>query len=140
LADSSIDDLTAASPSWWPRLALLLWIAVILFVVTPWYGLRDHSHWARVQWIPFISPPIRLRDVVANTFFYVPFGYFYVRAAGRGRAGWAVAAGMLLSVATEVSQVYSHGRFPSTTDVVCNSAGAYLGAKWAASRLRNRQR
>ena len=124
------------TPSHRARVALVLWIGVILFVVTPWYGLRDHSHWARVQWIPFISPPIRLRDMVANTLFYVPFGYFYVRATRRGGVWHAVATGLLLSAVTELTQVYSHGRFPSTTDLLCNSAGAHLGALWATRRRR----
>ena len=121
-------------PSRRALVALALWIGVILFVVTPWYGIRDHSHWARVQWIPFVSPPIRLRDIVANTVFYVPFGYFFVRGTRNSSVGRTVMAAMLLSAATEVTQVYSHGRFPSTTDLLCNSAGAYLGALWASRR------
>ena len=117
-------------------MALALWIGVILFVVTPWYDIKDHSHWANVQWIPFVSPPVRLRDIVANTLFYVPFGYFYVRATRRGEVWHAVAAALLLSAMTELTQVYSHGRFPSATALLCNSTGAYLGARWAARRGR----
>lgn len=124
------------TPSRRARVALALWIGVILFVVTPWYGIRDHSHWANVQWIPFVSPPVRLRDIVANTLFYVPFGYFYVRAMRRGEVWHAVATALLLSAMTELTQVYSHGRFPSTTDLLCNSTGAYFGAIWAARRGR----
>ena len=109
-------------------------MGLILFVVTPWYGLRDHSHWAAVRWIPFVSPPIRLRDILPNIVFYVPFGYLFVRGTGRSVIWKAVVGAFLLSAATEFSQVYSHGRFPSTTDLVCNTAGAWLGAWWAGSR------
>ena len=109
-------------------------MGIIVFVVTPWYGFRDHSHWAEVRWIPFVSPPIRLRDMLLNTVFYLPFGYAFVRGT-RGSVIWkAVAAAFLLSAVTEVSQVYSHGRFPSTTDLVCNTVGAWLGAVWAGPR------
>ena len=115
-------------------MALALWVAVILFVVTPWYGIRDHSHWARVQWIPFVSPPIRIWDILLNVLFYVPFGFMYVRRSSSRRLWKAVVAAALLSAVTEVSQVYSHGRFPSTTDLICNTVGAYLGAIWAGPR------
>jgi glycopeptide antibiotics resistance protein len=121
-------------PTRWAQVAFGLWVILILFVVTPWYGFRDHSHWARVQWIPFVSPPIRITDIVLNTLFYVPFGLMYVRRSRSGSVWKAVAAGALLSLATEVTQVYSHGRFPSTTDLICNTAGAYIGALWAGSR------
>jgi glycopeptide antibiotics resistance protein len=121
-------------PSRRAKIAFALWVAVILFVVTPWYGIRDHSHWARVQWIPFVSPPIRVSDIVLNTLFYMPFGFMYVRRSASRRIWKAVAAAAVLSALTEVSQVYSHGRFPSTTDLVCNTVGAYLGAIWAGSR------
>ncbi len=121
-------------PSLRAKIGFALWVAVILFVVTPWYGIRDHSHWARVQWIPFVTPPIRFWDILLNTLFYMPFGFMYVRQSSSGRVWKAVVAGFVLSTATEVSQVYSHGRFPSTTDLICNTAGAYLGAIWAARR------
>lgn len=109
-----------------------------LFVVVPWYAVKDHSHWDRVQWVPFVTPPIRLRDLVANTLFYVPFGILYVRAARHPRVWKAVCAGLALSLATELTQVYSHGRFPSTTDLICNTVGAACGAVWAVSRAATR--
>lgn len=89
----------------------------------------DHSHWARVVWIPFLSPPYRAFDIVANTLLYVPLGSSLTVGLGRGgRRGWAVVglAG-LLSVGTEWTQLYSHGRWPSLTDVSCNVLGAWVG-------------
>ena len=102
------------------------WIGVIIAVVVPWTTFRSHSHWDRVLWVPFVSPPVKPVDIIANVLFYVPFGAFYAWAWFRHR--WrAVAYAMVLSVATEFTQVFSHGRFPSTTDVVSNVLGACAG-------------
>jgi glycopeptide antibiotics resistance protein len=46
----------------------------------------------------------------------------------------AVAAAFLLSLAAESSQLLSRRRIPSVTDVVTNTAGAWIGAGWARSR------
>lgn len=111
------------------RVAFALWTGVIVVAVVPWYRIQDHSHWAGVQWIPF-QPPLRLRDIVANILFYIPFGYLCLRAVDR-RVWRVVLAACALSLLTELTQVFSHGRFPSATDLVCNTAGAWLGAVWA---------
>jgi glycopeptide antibiotics resistance protein len=117
-------------PSRRARIAFALWVGVILFIVVPWYRIQDHSHWARVGLVPFMTPEVRVRDVIANTFLYVPFGYLYYRVVDR-HAGRAVIAACLLSLATELTQVYSHGRFPSATDLFSNTVGGWLGAVWA---------
>ena len=36
---------------------------------------------------------------------------------------------------TEASQSYSHGRFPSATDVTCNLFGAFAGAGYARRKI-----
>jgi VanZ family protein len=41
-----------------------------------------------------------------------------------------VAAATGLSLVTEATQVYSHSRVPSMTDVVCNAAGAWVGTRF----------
>ena len=46
-----------------------------------------------------------------------------------------IATAVLLSSATEWTQVYSHTRFPSTTDVSCNVIGAVLGRLVADRRI-----
>ena len=43
-----------------------------------------------------------------------------------------------LALATEASQLFSHGRFPSVTDLTCNVLGAWLGARWSWVRARQR--
>lgn len=118
-------------PRVWP---LLGWTGVILLVVLPWASFQDHSHWARAQWIPFVTPPIKLRDLVGNVVLYMPFGWLAIRRFRAQAVSRTVWVALVLSVLTEWAQVYSHGRFPSTTDVTCNVLGAWLGARAAARR------
>jgi glycopeptide antibiotics resistance protein len=107
-----------------------LWAVVIIACVVPWWSMTNHAHWPRIGWIPFESPPVRLRDVLLNAALYVPLGWFSTRGDRTARRQLArVALGALvLSITTEATQVYSHGRFPSMTDVVMNTLGACLGA------------
>lgn len=127
--------LAAAAVAWFvpPRLRLAAWTLVIVAVVVPWTSWVGHEHWAGVTWIPFM-PPLRLRDMTLNVIFYVPFGLFFrLRMPAGRRFGLAVASAFVLSLATEFTQVYSHGRFPSMTDVATNTIGAAIGA-WVVSR------
>jgi hypothetical protein len=118
-----------------------IWIAVIIVAVVPWYDFQSHSHWRRVGWVPFLSPPVRLRDILINTAMYVPFGLFFFThdRANRLRTFLIVVAALTLSMTTEASQSYSHSRFPSATDVVANTSGAALGCAIAAGRRRRGQ-
>jgi glycopeptide antibiotics resistance protein len=106
---------------------LWLWTCAIVVLVVPWATLQNHSHWANVGWIPFVSGPVRANDIVGNVLLYLPFAYFYAR--GRGRRGFmrTMAFAFVLSVTSEFTQVYGHGRFPSATDVTCNVIGACIG-------------
>jgi VanZ family protein len=73
-----------------------------------------------------------LFDLMANLVLFAPFG----ATLGSGRLDLArtalICAG--LSVAGEWTQLYSHGRFPSMQDVVCNVAGGVLAARLMRSR------
>jgi glycopeptide antibiotics resistance protein len=104
------------------------WIALTVAVVVPWGDFQGHTHWRKVAWIPFVSPPVRMTDVVGNVLLYVPFGYGYRRLFRNRSTIWP---GMLLaatlSLATEATQLYSHWRFPSATDVSANLLGALCG-------------
>jgi glycopeptide antibiotics resistance protein len=111
-----------------------MWVGVILIIVVPWYRWEGHTHWANVEWIPFSRPSHHVRDAVLNTLFYVPFGFLYRRMMPGHTLG-AVVAAFLLSSATELTQVYGHGRFPSSTDVLSNSIGAWIGMRWYEARL-----
>jgi VanZ family protein len=111
------------------RYRLVLWVIVILVCVVPWASYQPHAHWDRVGWWPLLSPPIRVRDLVVNIALYVPLGVFVVSPGADRRRGilWAVVWAGGLSVATETTQVFSHGRFPNATDVVMNMLGAAVG-------------
>lgn len=101
--------------------------ALVLVAAFPWGDLRDHTHWSKIGWVPFVSPPIRLRDMALNTLLCAPIG----GTCGRlfRRPLWAAfGLSLALSLMGEWSQVYSHTRFPSATDVTCNVAGAVLAA------------
>ena len=118
---------------------LLLWIALIVIVTVPWYDLSNEPRWRAVAWLPFVSRPWNLLDVLLNFALYVPFGYWLLRqGTGAGSAWKVVAAALLLSAAAETSQVFSHRRIPSMTDLVTNAAGAWAGTRWARSRLSRR--
>jgi glycopeptide antibiotics resistance protein len=111
----------------WP---LTLWTVLIALAVVPWANYQHHSHWQRIGWIPFGSPEVRLRDIILNVLLYAPWGYFCARSLrdGAGRIWLVIGFAAALSITTEASQLYSHGRFPSATDVASNMLGAYAGA------------
>jgi glycopeptide antibiotics resistance protein len=113
------------------RILLLLWIGVIAVIVIPWGSFQSHAHWNGIGWIPFLSPPFRVRDIVLNTLLYVPFGYWSVQQRGGSGVWRACGYALALSVAMECTQVFSHRRFPSATDVTTNVLGALWGARWA---------
>ena len=121
------------------RLWLVIWVALIVVVGFPWTSFGMHPYWSRVQWIPFVSPPVDLPDVVGNVLFFVPYGLL-VGEATEPPFPIAVVVGsaILLSVTIEFTQIFSASRFPSTTDVVCNVLGAFIGARWALRRRAGR--
>jgi glycopeptide antibiotics resistance protein len=108
-------------------------IALIVALVVPWRDMQHHTHWGKVRWIPFVSPPFASFDMLGNILLYVPFGYGFVRAQPLARRRVLVFAA-LLSVLTEWTQVWSHLRFPSLTDVSCNLLGAWCGMIAARNR------
>lgn len=114
---------------------MLLLVASVVLIVTvttmPWSGFMGHSHWARVEWVPF-SQRVRPLDFLLNILLFVPFG---VSATNAGhRVLRVVLAAMFLSIGVEVFQVYTHGRLPATIDVLGNTVGALLGACGTAAR------
>lgn len=131
--------LLAAAVAVWlvpPRHRFAVWLLVIVAIVTPWRSFQGHTHWESVQWIPFVSPPIRARDIIGNAALYVPFGLFFTQRF-RGPVLICIGSAFLLSLATEASQLYSHARFPSVQDVLMNTLGAAIGvvaAKYVAAR------
>ncbi|MGC9527581.1 MAG: VanZ family protein, partial [Limnospira sp.] len=72
-------------------------------------------------------------DVVANLFFFVPFGfglsaYLYPRKLDRWGSLITVAiASCLLSVTVEMIQIFLPSRFPTLSDIILNTLGGTLG-------------
>jgi len=120
------------------RQYFVFWTGLILLVVVPWLTFKNHSHWERVAWIPFFSSEVKVRDLIANLLLYAPWGFFWARQRrDPSRRVWVVAVlAAILSIATEATQVYSHDRFPSATDVTCNVLGAFGGASYARRNRR----
>jgi len=109
------------------RAALILWTGALIAVTVPFFDLHLHTHWAKVGWIPFRTPPIKASDLAANVALYVPFGFLFSRPSGHGPFTGAISCAAVLSVAVVFTQLCSHSRIPSTTDVVCNVIGAAVG-------------
>ena len=120
--------------SWKATIAFVVWSAVIIAATAPWSDFVGHTHWRKVQWVPFRSPPVKAIDVVVNVFMYLPFGYAWRRASGRRARLWhAPVLAFALSLSLEWSQLYSHLRFPSLQDVLCDVCGAWVGG-WLGAR------
>jgi len=76
-------------------------------------------------------------DMVANVLLYIPFGLFLplafpTRIRAIARAIGATVAGLAVSMAIEIVQMYDVGRVPSLYDVATNTIGAATGALAAA--------
>lgn len=108
-----------------------------LVVITPWGDFQGHTHWDEVGWIPFMSPPVRVRDIVLNLLLFAPLG---LASALQLRFPVIAAAliAFVVSLFGEWLQVYSHSRFPSATDLVCNICGAVLTSWLVGSYGRRR--
>jgi hypothetical protein len=128
-----------------PRLryvGVLLSMAAVLAADLPWGDFHAHTHWRAVGWIPFVTPPVRAADILQNIALFLPLGFFAGLAARP--LPRAIVKSVLLalpvSLLGEWSQLYSHSRFPSATDVSSNLIGAIFGAALACSAWAGRSR
>jgi glycopeptide antibiotics resistance protein len=103
------------------------WVLVIWLVCLPWPGMAPQAD-SGVQWVPFAGAADRPRDVIANVLLFLPFGYLFAVAHPRRGYALVVATAALISLTAESVQLLSPARYPSATDVVVNTAGAFLGA------------
>lgn len=113
-------------------------LALIILAAFPFGDLQGHPHWDKVAWIPFVSPPVKPLDVAANLVMGVPVGL----ASSLFLTPQVLVAGALVapvSLGVEWAQLYSHGRFPSATDLVCNVAGAMFAAAVVSATRRRRR-
>lgn len=103
-------------------------IALVLLAAFPWGDFVAHSHWARVRWVPFLSPPANPVDMLGNLLLCMPLGASVAHLARKRPLLASGAVALALSFFVEAAQVYSHRRFPSTTDLICNVAGSVIAA------------
>jgi glycopeptide antibiotics resistance protein len=110
------------------------WVALVVSLLAgfvadyPWGDWVGHTHWAKVGWIPFYSWPVRPFDILQNLLLFSPVGVASALAVRRRPALVAALLTLPVAFAGEATQLYSHGRFPSSTDLVNNVAGAALAA------------
>jgi glycopeptide antibiotics resistance protein len=113
------------------RAFLVIWIGVVAVLVVPWWRFQLHPSFEQIQWIPFVSPPIVPRDIVLNAAVYLPIGFWHLTQAVRPSLWRTGVFALTVSLGTEFTQTFDPGRFPSATDVACNTLGALAGALWA---------
>jgi glycopeptide antibiotics resistance protein len=99
---------------------------------------RDRSAYRSVEWVPFsrFCPDYGIfcpQDTGVNIAMLIPVGALVALmppAATRRMQHMtiAVAAGFLMSMAIETAQYFVPARFPSTTDLLLNTLGAFLGS------------
>jgi glycopeptide antibiotics resistance protein len=116
-----------------------LWLSAVVIAVVPARHIQDHPHWSRVVWVPY-SSPLRVGDIVRNIVLYTPLGLLLAGNRRVGRAWQVAACAVAISFATEFSQVFSHSRVPSASDLVSNTTGALLGFVIGTARERRRRR
>ena len=109
------------------KAALAVSTAAVGLVDFPWQDLQNHAHWRNVRWIPFVTPPVHAFDIIQNVLLFAPFGFFGRLVDEDGSCARVCLAAFALAVAMEGTQIFSHSRFPSMTDVTANLAGAVLG-------------
>jgi len=112
--------------------------AFILLAIFPWRGFDPTGHWHRVGWVPFVSRPVRVVDVVGNLLLFVPLGASMALHARRPALLRTSAAAFVCSFLGEWAQVYSRYRYPSTGDLILNMAGALIAA-YGTDHLRRRR-
>lgn len=94
----------------------------------PWGDWVGHTHWAKVGWIPYYSWPIAPFDIAQNLLLFSPVGVFSALAFERRQPLYAALLTLPAAFVGEATQLYSHGRFPSATDLTNNVLGAALAA------------
>lgn len=113
---------TARGQRLWLVASLLYCLAILLVTLRP--DARPELDAARRTFC-LICGPTGTAEAILNIFLFVPLGVLLVPVLGRFGSS---AAGTLLSVVIELAQLGIPGRQASVADVLCNAAGAGLGA------------
>ena len=120
------------------RTLLVVWVASVWIVISvPGGGFDGMPHWENIQWIPFGAfsfHPAVVAETLANFLAFIPIGYLAVRSFAPNIKRPLLLAGFLglaASFSIEAYQLFCRSRYPSSTDLVLNTAGVVLGAKLA---------
>ena len=114
------------------RKAAILWLAGWALFSLPIADFRARPKYRHVILEPFKK--FRPGDALRNVVYYVPAGIIGLELGLAPLPTVAAAAG--LSLAAEASQLFATDRFPSSSDVILNTAGAALGVAWWSERRR----
>jgi glycopeptide antibiotics resistance protein len=98
-------------------------------IIGPPHYFVGHAHWSRVVWIPFSDEFLPSTDVILNLLAFFPFGLLYACSAPLDRRSILRTGALMLglSSACEFYQIFCHTRFPTVTDIFCNTLGGLLG-------------
>jgi len=126
----------------WLNILLWLYIFFIIFsTVVPfnfiWSTTFLPARIAKIQWIPFKDglKGLDRSDIIANIIFFVPLGIILTlkvilreyRNLKLGEWLRIILTGALVSAGVEVLQIFTFDRTTSTTDVITNTIGTFLG-------------
>ena len=115
-------------------------VAVVALATFPFGDFQNHPHWERVRLMPHAFHPLNhVVDVVGNLLLGAPAG-MVVALSYRASPMAAAVAVAPVSLLGEWTQVYSHSRYPTGSDVVLNVLGAVLAARFATSPRRRSPR
>jgi VanZ family protein len=119
------------------RIVFALYIVLTVYAsLYPLAGWRNHG----LSPLAYLDAPwpryITAFDLAVNLLGYVPYGFLCVaalepRLRGAGAVGVAAGSALLLSLVLEAAQSYLPARVAVNLDVLCNFAGAALGASLA---------
>jgi VanZ family protein len=129
LRGRQIVDRSSATPLAWAWVALIVYASLFPFSGWRWPAGAPFWELLRLPWPRYFIP----FDITSNLLAYGPLGLLVGVARLRHGARWplalasAVAAGVGLSYAMEVTQHWLPQRVPSALDWVLNSAGAVGG-------------
>jgi VanZ family protein len=127
---------------YWLNILLWLYIFFIIFsTVVPfnfiWSTSFIPARLAKIQWIPFKDGIMGLNrsDIVANIIFFAPLGVLLALKVilreyrNLKSIEWIriILTGALISTGVEVLQIFTFDRTTSTTDVITNTIGTFLG-------------
>ena len=122
---------------WFIFIFFIFYGTLIPFNLSPDSGSIT-SNISNIGWIPFIDSDgsrASIPDMLQNILFFLPFGFFGALSVnGNSKIVQIIKItllGSLLSGIVELLQLFTNDRTTSITDLLTNSAGAFIGAFFA---------